>query len=94
MTKINPHKSEPKIEIYTSMLCSYCAMAKRILTSKDAPFTEIDITADKAQRLAMQDRAGGRHSVPQIFINDFHVGGCDDLNALERSGKLDQLLSN
>jgi len=83
----------PKIEIYTTMLCPYCHAAKRLLTSKQQTFTEIDVTADRAGRQQMVSRADGRKTVPQIFINELHIGGCDELMALQRSGKLDALLT-
>jgi glutaredoxin 3 len=81
----------PKVEIYTTALCPYCARAKRLLGDKGVAFTEIDVS-DGAQRDAMVKRANGGYTVPQIFIGDTHVGGCDDLYALERAGKLDPLL--
>lgn len=81
------------IEIYTSPLCGFCHAAKRLLTQKGAAFTEIDIMAHPERRPEMMARAGGRHTVPQIFVGQTHVGGCDDLYALERSGKLDGLLA-
>lgn len=84
----------PKIEIYTTMLCPYCHAAKRLLKSKSQPFTEIDVTADRAGREQMMKRANGRHTVPQIFIDEDHIGGCDDLMALERAGALDALLAS
>ena len=80
------------VEIYTSPLCGFCHAAKRMLNKKGVPFTEIDIARDPSQRASMMDRANGRHTVPQIFVGATHVGGCDDLFALERSGKLDPLL--
>jgi glutaredoxin 3 len=83
----------PNITIYTTQLCGYCAAAKGLLRSKNAPFEEIDVSYDAALRQKMAERAGGRRSVPQIFIGDVHVGGSDDLQALERQGKLDSLLS-
>ena len=82
-----------KIEIYTTSLCPYCHAAKRLLSQKGAAFEEIDVTRDAALRLAMTERAGGRRTVPQIFVDATHIGGCDDLYALERSGRLDQLLA-
>jgi glutaredoxin 3 len=82
-----------KIEIYTSPFCGYCHAAKRLLSSKNAGFTEIDISRDSDLRQKMMARANGRHTVPQIFIDDQHVGGCDDLFDLERRGKLDTLLA-
>lgn len=80
------------VEIYTTPLCGYCHAAKRLLTHKGAAYTEIDVSRDPALRAAMVQRAGGRRTVPQIFIGDTHVGGCDDLHALDGAGKLDPLL--
>ena len=80
------------VEIYTTPFCGYCRMAKLLLGQKGVPFAEIDVSADPARRSAMVERAGGRRSVPQIFVGETHVGGCDDLYALERAGKLDPLL--
>ncbi|MCC5959416.1 glutaredoxin 3 [Roseinatronobacter sp. S2] len=80
------------IEIYTSPLCGFCHSAKRLLTSKGASFTEIDLSRTPDRRAEMMKRAAGRHTVPQIFIGQTHVGGCDELYALERAGKLDPLL--
>jgi glutaredoxin 3 len=81
-----------KVEIYSSLFCPYCARAKRLLEQKGIEYREIDVVADSSKRGEMTRRAGGRTSVPQIFINDTHVGGCDELYALERQGKLDRLL--
>lgn len=83
----------PAVEIYTSPLCGFCHAAKRLLTTKDISFTEIDVARAPEKRQEMMSRAHGRHTVPQIFIDGTHVGGCDDLYALERSGKLDPLLA-
>jgi glutaredoxin 3 len=83
----------PKIEIYTSFLCPYCSRAKALLTSKNATYQEIDISVDRSLRAQMMERAGGRTSVPQIFIGGQHVGGSDDLAALNQAGKLDPLLA-
>lgn len=80
------------VEIYTSPLCGFCHAAKRLLKSKDVPFSEIDISREPNRRAEMLQRAHGSHTVPQIFIGTTHVGGCDDLYALERAGKLDSLL--
>lgn len=80
------------VEIYTTPLCGYCAAAKRLLTAKGVSYAETDVSAPDA-RAGMIQRAGGRRTVPQIFIGGTHVGGYDDLNALERAGKLDPLLS-
>ncbi len=81
-----------KIEIYTTQVCPYCVRAKDLLKRKGVEYTEIHVDQDDALRAAMMERAGGRRSVPQIFINDQHVGGCDDLYALEQDHKLDSLL--
>lgn len=80
------------VEIYTSPLCGYCHAAKRLLSEKGVSFEEIDVSRDPARRQEMMTRAG-RHTVPQIFVGETHVGGFDDLSALERSGKLDPLLA-
>ncbi|MDI9408216.1 MAG: glutaredoxin 3 [Candidatus Pacebacteria bacterium] len=82
-----------KVEIYTTKICPYCVRAKSLLTRKGASFTEIDVSADDNLRDAMILRAGGRSSVPQIFINDQHIGGSDDLYALDKQQKLDPLLA-
>lgn len=82
----------PNVEIYTSPLCGFCHAAKRLLKTKDVTVTEIDLSREPARRPEMLSRAGGAHTVPQIFIGEMHVGGCDDLYALERAGKLDPLL--
>jgi glutaredoxin 3 len=81
------------VEIYTTRTCPYCIAAKSLLTKKNVTFTEIDVGADPALRQAMTTRAGGRRSVPQIFIGGAHVGGCDDLHALEHAGRLDPMLA-
>lgn len=83
-----------KIEIYTTPICPYCARAKGLLEDKGAAFEEIDVFMDVRQRETMRSRAGGRNTVPQIFIDGRHIGGCDDLVALERAGKLDPLLKS
>lgn len=79
------------IVIYTKNWCSYCHAAKELLRRKGWTFTEIDVTTDPDGQKDMSQKAGGRTSVPQIFIGDLHVGGCDDIYALERDGKLDAL---
>jgi glutaredoxin 3 len=81
-----------KVEIYTTMLCGYCSRAKKLLKARGAEFTEVDVMADAQLRQEMRKRAGGRTSVPQIFIDDQHIGGCDDLYALDQAGKLQPLL--
>jgi glutaredoxin 3 len=80
------------VEIYTTQTCPYCAAAKTLLKKKGVAYKEIDVGADPALRTAMTERAG-RRSVPQIFIGGTHVGGCDDLHALEDAGKLDPMLA-
>jgi glutaredoxin 3 len=81
------------IEIYTKFLCPYCARAKALLSSKGAQFEEIDVTMDAALRKVMIDRAAGGSTVPQIFINGQHIGGSDELFALDARGGLDPLLA-
>ena len=83
----------PKIEIYTTPTCGFCHAAKRLLSQKDAAFQEIDVTRTQDKRAEMMQRANGRRTVPQIFIDDRHIGGCDDLYALDQAGKLDPLLA-
>ncbi|MDJ0277777.1 glutaredoxin 3 [Sphingomonas sp. 2R-10] len=80
------------ITIYTKAFCPYCTRAKRLLDDKGAAYDEIDITMGGPKRQEMLGRANGRTTVPQIFIGDAHVGGSDDLAALERDGRLDALL--
>jgi glutaredoxin 3 len=82
----------PKIEIYTQPWCPYCERAVHILTTKSAEFQEIDAPHGSAERVEAQRRSGGRTTMPQIFIDGRHIGGCDDLMALDRAGKLDPLL--
>jgi glutaredoxin 3 len=81
-----------KVEIYTKMFCSYCARAKTLLASKGVDFEEHDISLGGPKRTEMLERANGGSTVPQIFIDGRHVGGSDDLAALDRAGKLDPLL--
>lgn len=81
-----------QVEIYTTPTCPYCQAAKALLTRKGVAYVETDVSRDPALRDAMTQRAGGRRSVPQIFIDGRHVGGSDDLHALDRDGKLDPLL--
>lgn len=80
------------IEVYSSPLCGFCYRAKQLLADKGVAFTEINVLMDGTRKKEMVKRAGGRTSVPQIFINDLHIGGCDDLFALERKGELDSML--
>jgi glutaredoxin 3 len=80
------------VEIYTRKYCSYCHFAKELLTRKGVAFHEIDVTGDVDIRRQMTERAHGQHTLPQIFIGTMHIGGCDELYALEDAGKLDSLL--
>ena len=82
-----------RVEIYSSKLCGFCYSAKRLLKSKQVDFTEIDVMFHPSQRDEMISRASGRTSVPQIFIDGSHIGGCDELYALDANGKLDALLT-
>jgi len=82
----------PSVEIYTTRFCPYCHRAKALLRRKGVEFSEIDLAGNWERRDEMIKRANGRITVPQIFIGAVHVGGCDDLHALERAGKLDPLL--
>jgi glutaredoxin 3 len=83
----------PKVEIYTQPWCPFCERALHILSTKSAAFQEIDAPHGSAAREDAKRRSGGRTTMPQIFINDQHIGGCDDLMALDRAGKLDSLLA-
>ena len=82
-----------RVEIYTKMFCGYCVAAKRLLASKGAEFEEYDITLGGPKRAEMLQRANGRTSVPQNFIDGVHVGGSDDIHALDDAGKLDPMLA-
>jgi glutaredoxin 3 len=82
------------IEIYTRPGCGYCTAAKSLLTRKQAAFTEFNVASNPAYRDAMYERAGAGSTFPQIFIGNTHVGGCDELYALDRAGKLDGLLAS
>jgi glutaredoxin 3 len=81
-----------QVEIYTTPYCPYCQRAKALLDGKGVAYRETDVSQDPALRQAMTERAGGGTTVPQIFIDGHHVGGCDDLHALDRQGGLDPLL--
>ena len=83
----------PPVEIYTTPYCPYCLDAKALLKKKNVVFTEIDVSRDRELRGKMTERANGRTTVPQIFIGATHVGGCDDLYALDSAGGLDPLLN-
>jgi glutaredoxin 3 len=82
------------VEIYTTPLCGYCHAAKRLLTQKGVAFTEYDVSRDSDLRSTMMQRSNGGRTVPQIFVGETHVGGCDDLYALDDAGKLDPLLAD
>ena len=83
----------PQITIYTKSTCPYCHRAKALLTKKNAAFEEISVDGQPDAQNAMAVRANGRRTVPQIFIGDTHVGGCDDIHALDHAGKLDAMLA-
>ena len=82
------------IEVYTTPYCPYCVAAKELLRRKGADFVEINVAGNRQLRAQMVERAGGRMTVPQIFIGETHVGGCDDLYALDHAGGLDPLLAS
>jgi glutaredoxin 3 len=81
------------VTIYTTPICPYCVRAKSLLGKKGVTYDEVDVMMDQTARDEMLAKSGGARTVPQIFIGDTHVGGCDDLYALDRDGKLDPLLS-
>lgn len=83
-----------KVEIYTWRTCPYCIRAKNLLAQKGVEFIEYKIDGDELARNKMAQRANGQRSVPQIFINDHHIGGCDDMHAIEAQGNLNELLSS
>ncbi len=85
--------AEPRILVYSTPFCGYCAAAKRLLTAKGAEYAEIDVMMDPARRQEMLAKSNGRRTVPQIFIDGRHIGGFDDLNALDKAGELDALLA-
>ncbi len=85
--------AEPRILVYSTPFCGYCAAAKRLLTAKGAEYTEIDVMMDPERRQEMLAKSGGLRTVPQIFIDGRHIGGFDELNALDRAGGLDPLLA-
>lgn len=82
-----------EVTIYATMFCPYCSRAKRLLDGKGVQYTEIDVDMTAGAREEMVKKAGGRRTVPQIFIDGAHVGGSDDLHALDRAGKLDPMLA-
>jgi glutaredoxin 3 len=81
-----------KIVIYTTPICPYCVQAKRLLSRKGVAFEEVDVSGDGELRRRMVQKAGGRMTVPQIFVDDSHIGDCDEIYALDRAGKLDSRL--
>ncbi len=83
----------PRVEIYTTPWCPFCIAAKRLLSGKGVAFEETDVSGNPDLRQTMMQRANGRYTVPQIFIDDRHIGGSDDLHALDRAGKLDPILA-
>ena len=84
---------ESRILVYSTPFCGYCSAAKRLLTAKGAQYTEIDVMMDPERRQEMLAKSGGRRTVPQIFIDGRHIGGFDELNALDKAGELDPLLA-
>ncbi|NBC36136.1 glutaredoxin 3 [Novosphingobium sp. FSY-8] len=84
--------STPKVEIYTQWGCPYCVRAKALLDAKGVAYDEIDVTMDTAKRAEMQARKPGARTVPQVFVNDVALGGCDDIHALDAKGELDPIL--
>lgn len=82
-----------QVEIYTSPMCGYCHAAKRLLKQKGVSYTEINVAMNSAKKQEMMKRANGGHTVPQIFVGSHHIGGFDDMAALDRAGKLDPLLA-
>jgi glutaredoxin 3 len=85
--------TQANVIIYLTTYCPYCEMAKKLLDRKGVTYTTIDVTGNDALRLELVDKTGGRRTVPQIFINDVSIGGYDDLAALDKAGKLDELLN-
>ena len=82
-----------EIIVYTTNYCPYCIKVKQLLIKKGVEFKEIDLTDNDAERMRLVEKSGGRKTVPQIFVNDKHIGGCDDLFALDAKGELDSLLA-
>ena len=86
--------ADERVVVYSQPFCGYCSAAKRLLTAKGAPFTEINVMLEAGRRDEMIQRSGGRRTVPQIFIDGRHIGGYDDLSALDKAGELDRLLAS
>lgn len=91
-TEPSGDKNTPAVIIYTTILCPFCHRAKHLLRRKGVGYQEVDVTMRPSERAIMRERAGGRHTVPQIFIGPHHIGGCDELFELESLGRLDELL--
>jgi glutaredoxin 3 len=89
----HPEKIKANVEIYTWQTCPYCIRAKMLLWWKGVEFTEYKIDGSEEKRVLMAERANGRRTVPQIFVNNQHIGGCDDMYKLDTQGQLDQLLN-
>jgi glutaredoxin 3 len=85
--------ADPRVIVYSQPFCGYCSAAKRLLEEKGAEYAEIDVMFEAGRRSEMIERSGGRRTVPQIFIDGRHVGGYDDLSALDKAGELDRLLA-
>jgi len=85
--------ADERVIVYSTPFCGFCGAAKRLLTKKGAAFTEVDVMMDPQRRLEMIERSGGRQTVPQIFIDGRHIGGYNDLSALDQRGELDPLLA-
>ena len=85
--------ADARVIVYSQPFCGYCSAAKRLLTGKGAAFTEIDVMSEAGRRDEMIERSGGRRTVPQVFIDGRHIGGYDDLSALDKAGELDRLLA-
>ena len=83
----------PIVTVYTTPTCPYCSRAKSLLSGKGVQYKEVDVSQNAAEREALVTKAGGRRTVPQIFIGETHVGGFDDLSALDKAGKLDGMLA-
>jgi glutaredoxin 3 len=86
--------ADERVLVYSQPFCGYCSAAKRLLAAKGAAFTEVDVMFEAGRRDEMIERSGGRRTVPQIFIDGRHIGGYDDLSALDKAGELDRLLAS
>jgi glutaredoxin 3 len=86
--------ADERVLVYSQPFCGYCSAAKRLLTAKGVAFAEVDVMSEAGRRDEMVERSGGRRTVPQIFIDGRHIGGYDDLSALDKDGELDRLLAS